>query len=414
MSWSVSSLSLILLTSLPLSTLVAAPLQAVIGLNNSQVIDTPQEGQLSLKANPHTLLPLQEGFTPIPVSKSTPFHYWLQETGRLIRVDSRLQNLSYTGVLESVSMTSGRFLLTVKNRIIELPINDFYLIPLDKSAPQAQKIDYPASLSYQTEQLFWSPQLSLVIDGDHVTFFQRALLHNNADQAISLTASLLHYSRAAGRIEHSAMAKSALQNDSPQGGVQFTDNEVTYPLPFNEITLAPYSDTLIPLQTSLSPIKHRQHTAQLYTHLHSRGEQSLGFQSDLKISLTDDSLPGVYQIFWRSEDGLLIPAKSQHLEKLRKGGTTTLTTNSSQDISGSMKLISATSTNFPSTQVWQVTLENHSAKRQAFSIFHTSQGLLKAFQGEGLQAHTANSVNFVGELNSHEKRSWQYTLELEK
>ena len=395
-------------------SIYAAPIQAVIGLNSSQVIDTTKAGKLTLEANRNTLLPLQENFSSMPLPKETPFNYWLQEVERLVRVDSRLQTLSYTGVLKKVSPQSGNFLLMVKNRIVELPINDFYLVPLDKSIPAPQQDKYPQSISYQTNQLSWTPQLSLIIKGKELSFFQRALIHNNADKPIDLDNSLLHYSNTARPTERAAMGKAVMLNDSQPASVQFNENEVTYPLA-QALTLPAYSDTLYPLQTGHSQVDKKQHSAQVFTHANSRGDIELKFNSELSFTVNQDSMPGVYQVFWQTEDGLLIPANAIALEKLRKGTTTSINTNTSQDISGQLKLISSTSTSLPNRQVWEASLENHSNQRQAYKIIQSSNALLSIENGvAGIQQNTANSVELTGTLNANEKRVWRYTLQQQK
>ncbi len=170
----------------------AAPIHAVIGLDNSQIVADSQH--LSLTPNPGTLIPLEDDFSPITHLQNGLNKNWFDEIGKKVRVEHKQRDLNYTGILAKIEQSSRSFILTSHDRPTTLPLDDFYLIPLEQTDNnKATTRSYP--VSYQTDQLSWTPQLSLIFENDNVVVSQQALLHNNSSASIEIQDSLLHYSR---------------------------------------------------------------------------------------------------------------------------------------------------------------------------------------------------------------------------
>lgn len=385
----------------------ASPVNAVIGLNNSQVVQNST--QLSFQPNLGTLLPLQENFSPITHLQNNLDSQWFNQIGQKVKVEHKQRDLNYTGTLTSIEQDNRTFLILINERPTTLPLDDFYLIPLEKmSATATLKTDL--MVSYQTNQLSWTPQLSLIFEGNNVSVFQQALLHNRSNATVTIQDSLLHYaSNAPTRLfkaERNSLAMSADQQP-----IDYQDNEISYSIGNKDFMIAPYSNALIPLPSSTSKVEKQTHTAQLYTHENSSGKMELSFHNNIRFTFPKDGLPGEYRIF-QKRGNLLIPSNTVFLKTVRAGYPTNVVANKSQDITGSLTLVNASSQKLPATQTWQATIENLSNQDQDYSIEQNTNGIIDALKGNEATKITANSLTLDGKIKAHSKKTITYTIEL--
>ncbi|MCB5160680.1 hypothetical protein [Marinomonas algarum] len=394
----------------------ATPIQAVIGLNNSQVQENSHS--LSLTANTGTILPLSKDFSPITGLQGSTNSHWLNEIEKTVRVEHKHRDLTFEGTLASINQSNQSFRLNIKDTALTLPMNDFYLIPQTPDAPSTSKTTERSPISYQTNDLSWRPQLSLIFDQDQVTVTQQALLSNQSNHAIELENSLLHYSNHnTPRILKSERAVMAMNDASP--AVQYQNSEISYPLGETTITLAPYSSTLIPLPSSQSKIDQHVHTANVSTYYTRSDKMDLRFFNKVTFSLQNDGFPGQYRTFWKQDD-LLIPGNTVSLDKVRANTVIDVTTNQSQDLSGTLTLVSATSQSLPTTQVWEAKIENHSNRTQQFAVDQNTNGLITLLKEDLRETSShiaktnARGLMLTGQIPAHTTKTFSYTIELEK
>ncbi|WP_421850985.1 hypothetical protein [Marinomonas sp.] len=395
----------------------AVPINAVIGLDNSQIVENSQ--QLSLTPNTGSLLPLQENFAPITHFENNLNANWFDQINKKVRVEHKQRDLNYTGTLTKIEQNTRSFVLSSKDYSTTLPMDDFYLIPLENPStadktPTENKTEtnttQPYKVSYQTSELSWTPQLSLIFENDKVSVSQQALIHNNSSSTIQIQDSLLHYSRSAApqlfKAERSSLAMSA---DRPD--INYQDNEVSYSLGGGTLSIAPYSNTLIPLPSSASQIDSQTHKASLYTYGNNTGKIDLDFYNNLSFSLQKNGLPGEYKTFWKRGD-LLIPGNTVRLDTVREGREVNVITNKSQDITGYLTLISASSQKLPSTQVWKATIENHSNAPQKYSIEQNTNGIVEILESNDVVPINANSLIITGEIEANSKKTVTYKIDV--
>ncbi len=392
----------------PATFALAAPIDAVIGLNNSQIIETSDT--LSLSPIPNTLLPLLEGTPAISHSQPDVHTHWLEEIGKEIRVEHKQRDLSYTGILTEIDNMTGTFVISKSSRSTHLPITDFYLIPLEKKkADESERSDI--TMSYQTNQLSWTPQLSLILEDGYVSLIQYAMLHNHSKTPLVISNGLLHNTQNSTAPKSFTSTRSALEANFAQPSVTYQDNEISYPLGKEAISITPYSDLLYPLPRSKSKIEKQINVASLYTHNSHAGKIDLNFENQLSFTFAKDALPGQYSTFWQ-RDGLLIPSNQVTLDTVREGNSVNIITNKSQDITGNLTLVNATSTKLPSIQTWQAVLINHSDKTQSYSIKQTTNGVISTTKGKDVKQISAKEAEVFGEIKAHSKKLITYKIEL--
>ncbi|QUX96387.1 hypothetical protein C0J08_13710 [Marinomonas sp. CT5] len=409
-------LCLSILLGITNQTAFATPINAVIGLDNSQVVENSSE--LSLTPNTGTLLPLQESFAPITHLQNNHDTNWFDQINHKVRVEHKLRDLNYTGTLTKIEQDSRSFVLSSKDYSTKLPMDDFYLIPLETPnmenkipATDTNSENTPPTykVSYQTNQLSWTPQLSLIIDDDKVSISQQALIHNNSSSIVQIQDSLLHYSRTTAprlfKTERSSLAMSA---DRPD--VNYQDNEISYTLG-GTLSISPYSNTLIPLPSSDTKIEKHIHQAKLYTYGGNSGKIELNFYNNLRFTLQKNGIPGEYKTFWKRGE-LLIPGNTVHLNTIRKGNSIDVITNKSQDITGYLSLVSASSQKLPSTQVWKATIINHSNTPQAFSVEQNTNGIVEVLEGKDSAQIQANSLIISGNIKANSKKTITYKIDV--
>ena len=386
----------------------AAPIDAVIGLSNSQIVES--NPTLSLTPISGTLLPLQDNFAPITHLQNDSSTNWINEVGQEVRVEHKQRDLNYTGTLTQIQQNNRTMWLSINGRLTQLPLDDFYLIPLEKSEPQKDQAALAFPVSYQTNQLSWSPQLSLIFENNQVTLSQQALLSNHSNTQIDIRKSLLHYSNNASsqrlKIERSSLAMGDMKQE-----VNYQDNEISYPLKENSLSISPYSNTLISLPSSKSKIEKQTQQANLYTYGNSSGKIDLNFYNTVRFSLPKDGFPGTYKTFWKKGD-LLIPSDTISLNTIRANNPLTVTTNKSQDVSGYLTLVSATSEKLPTTQVWTATIENHSDKAQQYSVEHSTNSIVELLESDMATQSNAKGINLSGSIKANSTKTLTYKIEL--
>ncbi|MEP0073534.1 MAG: hypothetical protein ABJE79_12590 [Marinomonas sp.] len=387
--------------------LLSAPISAVIGLDNSQIIENNQI--ISLTPNEGTLLPLQEKFSPIIYPQSGAYGNWLNEIGKKVRIEHKQRDLSYTGRLVKLEQNTLSFSISINGKLTTLPVSDFYLIPNEQDSEKEGTSNRTFPVSYQSNQLSWSPQLNLVLENGSVSVYQQAMLQNRSDSEITLQDSVLHYSRTESP-QFLKVERASLAMDSAPA-VTYQDNEILFPLKTNNLTLPPYSNLLYALPSSKSKISNQKQVANIYTHNNSMGELKLNFVHQINFTFEQDGLPGQYKVFW-SKDKLLIPANTVTLETVRAGHSTSITTNKSQDLTGYLTLISASSKKYPNTQTWEATIINHSTQIQSYSIEQNTNGILTIIEGDEANQTSANSLKLSGKIEANSQKTLSYKIKL--
>lgn len=386
----------------------SAGLNAVIGLNSSQIIEAASS--LSFAPNQGTYLPLKEDFSPISHGQTSAYSNWLSEIDKKVTVEHKQRDLHYTGKLSKIDQDNRSFSLTINNRLTAFPIDDFYLIPLDDETYSAP-IESNYRVSYQTNQLSWSPQLNILFDGDSVSLSQQALIHNHSGSRIQLQNSMLHY--ASRQPTHSFKAERSLMAMSSDQSIDYQDNEITYALNASPLALAPYSTTLIPLPSSKTSVSQQIHTAAIQDYGNMRGATELNFYNQIHFTLPQDGLPGEYKTF-QQRDGLLIPGNTIQLDNVRSGVEVKVAANKSRDVRGTLTLLSATSHTLPSTQVWQAKIENHANQEQDYSIQHSVNGVIEKIESDEARQQDARSLVLNGRLDGKAQKVITYTVILNK
>jgi hypothetical protein len=344
---------------------------------------------------------------------------WFNLISKRVTVTHKQRDLSYSGTLTRIEKNTRSFILKSKDYAMTLPMDDFYLIPLETSntaekKPEAETPDSNKTpsqkISYQTNELSWTPQLNLIFNDGKVSVSQQALIHNGSSSTIQIQDSLLHYSRsAAPRLFKAERSSLTMNADRPDANYQ--DNEVSYSLSGGTLTIAPYSNTLIPLSSSESNIDKQTHVASLHTYGNNTSKIDLNFYNNLRFSLQKDGLPGEYKTFWK-RGNLLIPGNIVTLNTVRANYPLNVTTNKSQDITGQLTLINASSQKLPNTQVWEATIENHSNQEQSYSVEQTSNGIMEILEGEEAVQTTTNSLVLSGTIKANSKKTITYKIAL--
>jgi len=401
-----------IMTGLVLSALcqpvLATPIKAVIGLQNSQIVE--DNNTLTLSPVTGSVLPLATDFRPIEYLGNDSERQWLNQIDSKIRVEHKHRDLNYTGLLTQVNQAQHTFTLSLNNRPVTLPMGDFYLIPLESHNEPKQNTN-KLSISYQTDLLSWTPQLNLIFSDNKVTLTQQALMTNQSNQALVLDSSLLHYSHQQPSPQFKT-ERATMMLDSAAPQVSYQDNEVIFPLA-DQVELAPYSSTLYALPSDTLKIQEQRHIATQFTHSGQLGRIPLNFHNQLTFTLKQDSMPGRYNTFWQ-QGPLLIPANQVSLNQMRAGQTQEVITNKSQAISGHLTLVNASSKQLPSRQVWQLTVKNHDTKMAEFALQQNTNGIVDIIKANHVTKTAANGLLIADKLAPQQEKVITYTIEVKK
>ncbi|SBS32131.1 hypothetical protein MSP8887_01649 [Marinomonas spartinae] len=407
------------LLTLGTTNAISEPLRAVIGLNNSQVTEnTRTSSDLSLNPISGSLLPLDKNFHPLIQSIQSNFPNWSKALGQTVQVDSKQRDLSYSGKLTKINASHLTFTLDIDGHKTQLPINDFYLIPQqknpsDSSTPGAKKDSYRGKISYQSNQLSWSPKRVLIINKDHISIINMANIENRSTNTITLKNSLLHYAHSKTPLFKTERNTTLMMNASTDRHVDYSDSEITYPI--KEITLPPNTHLLTQISKETVSIDKSISEATVYS-ASVADTTELQFQNSLTFTLKQASLPGSYQTYWQ-RDGLLIPSDSVSIPLARAKQTLHITTNNNLDMTGQLTLVHASSRKLPATQKWKLTLKNHSNEPRSFLLTQHTRGVINSVEDESpsageIKKHSANSVQLTGTLTANESKTIFYTVKI--
>ena len=373
--------SLLLLTPFAPELLAQNTIKAVIGLNSSQVVETlGQNSALSFNPVEGSIIPLINR-QPIEIGRIyDQGKNWQRHINQTIKVSNRNNQQVYKGKL--LSSNHEIFEILVEDQRIQLYLSDYNLtLPYvaKDSTPVFSKED---QLAYQTYDVLWQPQLSIFLDGKSATLRQNALIQNSSFSNITLNQPILQLKNHQNRpspMEKMGRNVQFMSMASDEGaGVDYVQNEITVPTK-QDIHLAPRQTLLFPLKEQTLPLKNARLVTEFYPNPRSRSEQIIQFEQQADLLLKQDAMPGSYQTFWQHNDYLL-PAGTTQLTHVRKGNQVTLKINQSQDIKGGLTLLKADSMKLPSTQVWQLSLNNLSDKALNVDAFHNANGIIKRHQ----------------------------------
>ncbi len=406
-----------LLTGLLLSAMAAyaAPDAVVIEQQSSQITET-LSAQQSLSFTPinGTLIPMSKGYKPfqLPEYANASRQNWMEHLGQPVVVEHKQRDLSLEGTLESIS--GNYFTLSVKRVPARYPISDFYLVPKLAAIGSRQTLNYQGQLTYQTADLSWAPELSLVVDDNQVLLIQQANIRNQSSSSLALNSALLHYGQSANTVR--PMYKSAMTSDSrmelasapPE--TQYTNSEIT--LELAALTLPATSETLVDLGQYKAPINQRKNAALAYSYP-SSSAITLNFNQQITFKSPKDLIPGQYSTLWHKKPYYL-SGSPVTLENTREGANVTATLNKSLDLKGELTLITETQDNNKTTQTWELTLENMSRQDQAYEISHQFNQAIKGVSLRSLEQISANALMTSGNLAANSTYKIRYTVDLQK
>lgn len=390
---------------------LAAPDAIVIEQNSSQVTET-LEGQSGLSFTPiqGTLLPVGKQYDSfqLPSFDNSERRNWTDHIGQPVRVEHKQRDLSLEGTLEAVS--GNQFTLSVKRVAASYPLSDFYLVPKLATSKTRNTLDYQGMLTYQTHDVRWQPELSMIIQDQDITLVQQASIHNQASTDLSLNKALLHYSQ--GRSPR-PMMKTTMASDmrvesaAPQ--TQYENNEIT--LELQQLNLPAASETLVDLGKTTSRIQSSSNVASVYSYNRS-SKLPLNFHQEITFESPKDLIPGSYQTLWY-KDPYYIQGNSVQLRHTRENAEVTVQLNRSLDLKGELTLVTESKDDKLITQTWELTLENLSRQSQDYDITHQLQGAIKEVSLRSLEQTAANRVALKGTLAANGTYNIRYTVELE-
>lgn len=389
------------------------PLHAVIGPSGSTIVEEVKAGlPLSMVPLSDTLMPLSDHFPLLSTPMESDFVHWQSQMNNKVKVVHHSRDLAFQGTLSG--LTSDRFELDTGDATLRLPINDFYLIPLSgRPAPTEISMPFDGKLAYQTEQLFWQPKLSLLLQQDKVAILQQAKISNRSSHSLTLESPILGQETPRPAPQPVYMRKNLGQMEMASADfaeVAYENNQALVPIK-GRVSLPPFSHSLVPIDRQEQRVESLEHHASVRTHPGWLGKQTLQFEYQLKFKLDHDVLPGNYQTYW-VRDGYLIPANATQLESLRKGETLSITPGKSEDISSELSLIQASSQTLPTTQTWRWKVSNHSNKPQTLVLDHQMSALIKSFSGLNAETLSADTRRIQHTVPANSELELTYRVDL--
>lgn len=391
----------------------AAPESIVIEQHGSQVTeDLKQKSALTFTPIEGSIIPIGKNYTPfqLPNFDNTERKNWSDHLGQPVRVEHKSRNLSLEGTLEAVS--DQYFTLSVKRIAADYPINDFYLVPKLATSNTRSTLNYQGLLTYQTPDIRWHPELSMIIDDQDITLVQQASIQNNASQDIDLDTALLHYSQNRN-VVRPMMLKNAMASDmSLERSAPTTDynnNEIT--LEVRELSLPAASMTLVDLGKSSSRINSRSNVSKVYSY-RSSSKLQLNFNQQIRFDSPKDLIPGTYQTLWHKKPYYL-QGNSVALKDMREGAEIEVLLNKSLDLTGDITLVTESKTKQKVTQTWELTLKNISKQAQDYQITQQLQSSIQELSLRTLEKVDANSIALKGTIAPNTTYQVRYTVELD-
>ncbi|WP_067214620.1 hypothetical protein ACPUEK_09050 [Marinomonas gallaica] len=391
----------------------AATQSIVIEQQGSQVTeDLKQKSELSFTPMEGSIIPIGKNYAPfqLPDFYNSERRDWSNHLGQPIRVEHKSRNLSLEGTLEAV--TDQYFTLSVKRVAANYPISDFYLIPKLAASNTRTELNYQGLLTYQTSDIRWHPELSMVIDDRKITLVQQASIQNNASQDIELDSALLHYSqnRNIGRpmmMKSSMASDMALERSAPE--TDYNDSEIT--LELTKLSLPAASMTLVDLGKHSSDITSRRNVSKVFSYQHS-SKLNLSFDQQIRFDSPKDLIPGTYQTLWHKSP-YFMKGNAVSLKNMREGAEVEVLLNKSLDLTGDITLITESKAKKGATQTWELTLKNVSKQPQDYQITHQLQAPIRELSLRSLEQVNANSVSLHGTIAPNTTYQIRYTVELD-
>lgn len=399
----------LLLTSV---TAFAAPDAIVIDQHGSQVTENLVKGaSLSFTPVEGSILPIGKNYSPfqLPDFFNSTRKSWSDHLGQPVRVEHKNRELSLEGTLEAVN--DQYFTLSVKRVSANYPINDFYLVPKLAASNSRTSLNYQGILTYQTADIRWQPELSMIIDDQEVTLIQQASIQNNASLDIALDSALLHYSQR-NSLVRPMMMKSAVAGDMmaerSAPSTDYQDSEIT--LELTDLTLPAASQTLVDLGKHSSRITQRSNVSSVYSYS-SASKLPLNFQQQIRFDSPKDLMPGTYQTLWHKKPYYL-SGQPVALKNMREGAEVEVMLNKSLDLTGDLTLITESKGAKGITQTWELSLKNLSKRPQDYQINHRMSAPIRELSLRSLEQINANSVALHGSIAPNSTYQIRYTVEL--
>lgn len=400
----------LLLTSI---SALAAPEAIVIERHGSQVTENfSKASELSFTPVAGSIVPIGKNYTPfqLPELYNNERRNWSDHLGQPVRVEHRSRDLSLEGTLEAVN--DQYFTLSVKRVAANYPLSDFYLVPTLAASKSRTALNYQGLLTYQTADILWQPELTMIIDDQDITLVQQANIQNNSSHDIGLESALLHYTQQQNVVRPMLM-KSAMASDMAQErSVPQTDyNHSEITLELNKLSLPAASQTLVDLGKTTSRITHRSCVGAVYSYA-SSSKLKLNFNQQIQFESPKDLIPGVYQTLWHKKPYYL-QGNPVTLQDTREGATVEVMLNRSLDLTGDITLITESNNQQGTTQTWELTLKNLSKQPQNYSISHRLEAPIRDLSLRSLEQTDAQSVALKGTIAPNTTYQIRYTVELD-
>lgn len=390
----------------------AAPDAVVIDQNGSQVTESLSKGEsLSFTPQEGSILPIGKNYSPFQLPDI--YHGtrigWSDHLGQSVRVEHKSRDLSFEGTLEAVN--DQYFTLSIKRVSANYPLNDFYLVPKLAASNRRTSLNYQGTLTYQTSDISWHPELSMIIDEKEVMLIQQASIQNSASLDIALDSALLHYSQRNPALRP-MMMKSAVAGDMmaerSAPSTDYQDSEIT--LELTDITLPAASKTLVDLGKHSSQITKRSNVSSVYSYP-SASKLPLNFQQQIRFDSPKDLMPGTYQTLWHKKPYYL-NGQSVVLKSMREGAEVEVMLNKSLDLTGDLTLVTESKDAKGIMQTWELNLKNLSKRPQDYQINHRFSASIRELSLRSLEQVNANTVALNGALAPNATYKIRYTVEL--
>lgn len=397
----------LLLTSI---NILAAPEAIVIEQHSSQVTEQlTAHSNLSFTPIKGTIVPLDKHYPSfqLPDFQNNERRNWREHLGQPVRVEHKNRDLSFQGILESIS--ENTFTLNTRGVTASYPMTDFYLIPTQPALQTRKKLNYQGQVTYQTADLSWQAMLSLIIEDKKVILKQQASIKNNASDSIKLNQALLHYN------QHNDIIRPMLRRDTMEASISapntdYSNSEIT--LELTNLSLAAASETLVDLGQHSAQISHRSSIANVVS-TPSSSKLPLNFSQQITFNSPKDLIPGDYQTLWRKQP-YLVRGNQTHLKDVRENTPVQVQLNRSLDLVGNLTLIDESSNSTTITQTWLVELKNLSRYDQAYQIVHHTSWPIKDISLGSAKKTAANSATLKGRLAANSTYQTRYTVKLYK
>ncbi|WP_417552182.1 hypothetical protein [Marinomonas fungiae] len=401
----------LLLTSI---SALAAPEAIVIERNGSQVTEKlSNAAELSFTPVAGTIIPIGKNYAPfqLPELYDTERRNWSDHLGQPVRVEHKSRDLSLEGTLEAVN--DRYFTLSVKRVSANYPLNDFYLVPSLAASKSRSTLNYQGLLTYQTSDIHWQPELTMIIDDQDITLVQQANIQNNSSIDVELNSALLHYNQNSNVIRpmmmKGAMASDmSLERSAP--ATEYSDSEIT--LELTKLALPAASQTLVDLGKTNSRISSRSNVSTVYSYP-SSSKLNLSFTQQIRFDSPKDLIPGVYQTLWHKKPYYL-QGNPVALQDTREGAEVEVMLNRSLDLTGDITLLTESQSKQGPTQTWELTLKNLSKQPQNYAITHRLEAPIRELSLRSLEQIDAQSVALKGSIAPNTTYQIRYTVELDQ